>query len=189
MAALRQLLYLLAVALPAWTLAAHALAQAGTPRPVLERQVKAAYLYKFAGFVEWPEHSFKGADSALIIGVAGSELLAEQLERMVAGRHVNGHPVTVRRLRAGDALAALHILFVDHSMERAAAGAVYAAARGHSILTVTDAHDGLADGAMIAFVMADERLRFEVGLRLAQASGLRISARMLAVAHKVQGAT
>ncbi len=188
-AALRQLLSLLAVALPAWTVAVPATAQTHAPVASLERQVKAAYLLKFAAFVEWPEASFRSSHAALVIGVAGGEALAEQLERMVAGRHVHGHPVTVRRVRSGDALTGLHILFVDQGLERGAALALYGAARGQSLLTVTDAADGLAQGAMIAFIVADDRLRFEVGLRLAQSSGLRISARMLAVAHKVQGAT
>ena len=165
------------------------LARASAPAPGLERQVKAAYLYKFAGFVEWPEASFKGADSVLTIGVSGSDVLAEQLERIVAGRNVNGRPIAVRRIRPGDALPGLHILFADQSMERAALGAMLAAARAHSVLTVTDAEDGLALGAMIGFVVADERLRFDVALRQAQASGLRISARMLAVAHKVKEAS
>ncbi len=189
MAALRRLLYVLALMMPAYALAPAVFAQSGPPLAALERQVKAAYLYKFAGFVEWPDSSFKAGDSALTIGVAGSELLAEQLERMVAGRQINGHPVLVRRVRPGDSLAGLHILFADHSLERSVLGAMMAAARGQSVLTVTDAEDGLAHGAMIGFIVADERLRFEVGLKLAQSSGLRISARMLAVAHKVQGAS
>lgn len=187
-AALRRLLCVLVLLTLACVLAARP-TQASGAAPTLERQVKAAYLYKFAGFVEWPEASFKAPDSALTIGVAGTELLAEQLERMVAGRNVNGHPIVVRRVRPGDALTGVHILFADQSMERPALGAMLSAARGHSVLTVTDADDGLAQGAMIVFVVADDRLRFEVALRQAQASGLRISARMLAVAHKVQGAS
>ncbi|MES2320455.1 MAG: YfiR family protein [Pseudomonadota bacterium] len=164
-------------------------AQAQAPGPALERQVKAAYLFKFASFVEWPESSFARPDSALHIGVAGSDLLAEQLERMVAGRTVNGHPVKVRRLQAGDALADLHILFIDNSFERGAMAAMLNAARGQSLLTVSDAGDALALGCMISFVVADDKLRFDVALRYVSSSRLRISARMLAVAHRVQGAT
>jgi hypothetical protein len=155
----------------------------------LERQVKAAYLYKFASFVEWPEASFARPDSELHIGVAGSAALAEQLEQMVAGRSVNGHPLRVRRVQAGEALGDLHILFLDSSLERATLAAMLGAARGHSLLTVSDAGEAMAMGCMIGFVVAEDKLRFDVALRSVTPSRLRISARMLAVAHRVQAAT
>jgi hypothetical protein len=154
----------------------------------LERQVKAAYLYKFAGFVEWPEGSFARPDAPLQIGVAGNDALAEQVEQMVAGRSINGHPIAVRKLHRGDALAGLHILFVG-ALERSAAAELLAAARGQSLLTVTDSDDMAALGSMVNFVVADDRLRFQVALKAVAASRLRISARMLAAAYKVQGAT
>lgn len=161
----------------------------GTAASALERQVKAAYLYKFAGFVEWPEASFARPDSPLLIGVAGSDLLAEQLERMVAGRSVNGHPLRVRKVQRGDALADLHILFLDSSVERAAMGDMLLSARGQPLLTVSDAGDATGAGCMIGFLIEEDKLRFDVALRHVAPSRLRISARMLAVAHRVQGAT
>ena len=154
----------------------------------LERQVKAAYLYKFAGFVEWPEGSFARPDAPLQIGVAGNDALAEQVEQMVAGRGINGHPIVVRKLHRGESLAGLHILFVG-ALERGAAAELLAAARGQSLLTVTDSDDVAALGSMVNFVVADDRLRFQVALKAVAASRLRISARMLAAAYKVQGAT
>ena len=175
----------------AWVLLACAGAvQAQTPASgVLERQVKAAYLYKFASFVEWPESSFARPDSPLFIGVTGSEQLAEQLERIVAGRLVNGHPLKVRRVQRGDALADLHILFLDASLDRAAMADMLVAARGQPLLTVSDAPDSGALGCMIGFLIADDKLRFDVALKNVAPSRLRISARMLAVAHRVQGAS
>lgn len=177
-----------------WTLAWVLLACAGqaqaqpAPSSGLERQVKAAYLYKFASFVEWPDTSFARADSPLLIGVTGSDLLAEQLERMVAGRNVNGHPLKVRRIQRGDALADLHILFLDSSVERSAMADMLLAARGQPVLTVSDASEAIATGCMIGFVISEDKLRFDVALRHVAPSRLKISARMLAVAHRVQGA-
>lgn len=177
----------------AWILlacAGSAQAQApGAPSSGLERQVKAAYLYKFAGFVEWPDTSFARPDSPLLIGVAGSELLAEQLERIVAGRSVGGHPLKVRRVQRGDALADLHILFLDSSLERSALTDMLLAARGQALLTVSDAGDATGAGCMIGFIIDDDKLRFDVALRHVGPSRLKISARMLAVAHRVQGAS
>lgn len=167
-------------------LAPAGLAQAqGSP---LERQVKAAYLVRFGGFVEWPEGTFASPDTPLQIGFAGSDALADQVEQMAAGRHAGGRQVVIRRIRRGDALTGLHILFIG-STERAASAELLAAARSLAVLTVTDSEDVAAQGSMINFVVADERLRFEVALNHVAAGRLRISARMLAVARKVLGAS
>ncbi len=172
----------LALILLAWS--AFALAQP----TALESQVKAAYLFKFAGYVEWPEGSFARPDSQLLIGVAGNEALATQLEQMVAGRSVGGHAIAVLRVRPGDPVGSLHILFIG-DVDRAAMQLLLDGVRGHTVLTVSDAADGLEKGCMINFVVSQERLRFDVALKHVNASRLRISARMLAVANRVQGAS
>jgi len=164
-------------------------ARAHTPATPLERQVKAAYLYKFAGFVEWPETSFARPDSPLQIGVAGSDMLAEALEKIVAGRTVNGRALKVRRVQPGEPLTDLHILFVDSSLERTVMTQMLGAAQGHSLLTVSDSEEAIGAGCMINFVVADDKLRFDVMMRHVAPSRLRISARMLAVAHRVRGAS
>lgn len=160
---------------------------AGAQAP-LESAVKAAYLYKFATFVEWPEGSFARPDSVLQIGVAGNDALAEHLARTVGGRSVNGHAVAIRKVRRGESTAGLHILFVG-AQDRAAIGGYLHAARGQSVLTVTDTDEALALGSMVNFVVAGQRLRFEVALENVATSRLRISARMLAAALRVEGAS
>jgi hypothetical protein len=151
---------------------------------LVERQVKAAYLFKFASFVEWPEGSFAQPAASLVIGVAGNEALADQLDNVAAGRSINGHGVTVRRVRRGDKLAGIHILFVG-GHERAAITELLDAARSQSVLTVSDTPETFAQGSMVNFVVNDEKVRFEVALRNANAANLRISARMLSVATRV----
>ena len=162
----------------------HALAQDQN----LERQVKAAYLYKFAGFVEWPEGSFARPDSPVVIGVAGADQLAEQLEQTVAGHTANGRPLLVKRIKRGDSLAGIHMLFIA-AQDKTLAQEMLAASRGQPVLTVTDGGDAAGLGSMINFVIADERLRFEVSLKHAAAARLKISARMLSAAYRVQQAT
>lgn len=149
----------------------------------LERQVKAAYLYKFSTFVEWPDNSFARPDSPLVIGVSDGEALTAELERTVSGRMVNGRPLQVKRLKRGDALTAVHILFIG---DRSAAQELLAQARGQPVLTVSDRDDVYGMGSVINFVVANERLRFEVSLKAAASAGLRISARMLSAAYRVQ---
>jgi hypothetical protein len=149
----------------------------------LERQVKAAYLYKFSTFVEWPDNSFARPDSPLVIGIADGEALAAELERTVSGRTVNGRPLQVKRLKKGDAPTAVHILFIG---ERAMAQELLTQLRGQPVLTVSDRDDVYGMGSVINFVVANERLRFEVSLKAAASAGLRISARMLSAAYRVQ---
>jgi len=152
-----------------------------------EVQVKAAYLYKFAGFVDWPASAFARPDSPLVIGVAGSDELAGQLEQVVVNRSVGGHPLAVRRLRRGDTPAGLHVLYVGGG-EPGAWSELLANARGLPLLTVGDAAAELPNN-MIRFLMVDRHLRFEVALGPVAPSGLRISARLLAAAVRVTGAS
>src|SRR5580765_4111873 len=86
-------------------LASHSPAQADAQAD--EYRVKAAFLYKFGGYVEWPDRSFARADSPVVLGVIGADTLADELAQIVSGRSVNGRPVLVRRLRPGDPIAGL----------------------------------------------------------------------------------
>ena len=167
---------------PSLILALWLIAGAACAQPArLEVQVKAAYLYKFAGFVDWPGAAFARPDSALVIGVAGNDELAAQLEKVASGRSVGGHPLAVRRVQGGESLAGLHVLYAAPA--DAAGTVLLAAARGLPLLTVGDAFD--APSAMIRFHMVEERLRFEVALAQVAPSGLKISARLLAAAWRV----
>jgi hypothetical protein len=151
----------------------------------LEQSVKAAFLYKFASFVEWPAPALPQPDTPITIAVAGSETILAELGPMVVGRTAKGHPITVRPIRPGDTLAGVHILFVGDS-ESARLGQWAQAAQTHSTLVVTDADSALTRGSVINFVLAERRVRFEVALDAAERSGLKLSSRLLAVAQHVR---
>jgi len=149
-----------------------------------EYRVKAAFLYKFGAYVEWPERSFAGPESPLAIGVMGADALADELARIVAGRNVNGRPVLVRRLRPGDPLRGLHVLFIGRARgDRLAA--ILAEARGRPVLTVTESEEGFEFGSTINFVVVEHKVRFDVAPPPAESGSLKISARLLGVARKV----
>jgi hypothetical protein len=157
--------------------------QADEPE-VLEQQVKAAFLYKFGNYVTWPEGTFAESDSPIVIGVAGAEPLAYELTRIVAGRSIAKHPVSVRRIRRDDPLDGVHILFVGST---GWAGSLLKLAQGHPVLCVTDSdHESNPDSA-VTFVVEDNRVRFDVSLQAAQANGLKLSALLLSVARQVRG--
>jgi len=160
--------------------AASALAQ----REATESGVKAAFLYKFANYIEWPPNAFASPSAPLVIGVLGAEDVAAELDRIVPGRNVNGHPVAVKRLKNGESAAGVHILFL--AREQGGGAAAVRAAREQGALTVTEAERGLESlGSAINFVTGGERVAFEVSLDAAEKSGHRISSRMLAVAKRV----
>ena len=157
---------------------AHADAQAD------EYRVKAAFLYKFGSYIEWPGASFARADSPVTIGVMGADALADELTQIVAGRSVNGRPARVRKLRPGDPMAGLHVLFVGRA-EGGRLAEILAAARGQALLTVTESEEGLELGSMINFVVVEDKVRFDIAPPPSESSNLKISARLLGVARKV----
>jgi hypothetical protein len=151
-----------------------------------EYQVKAAYLYKFLGFVEWPPQVFETAQSPFVIGVIGADALADELALVVASRQVNGRPAVARKLRAGEPITGVHVLFIGRDIG-ARAASVLAAAKDLATLTVTESEEAFAAGSVINFVVVESKVRFDVALRSADASSLKISSRLLGVARRVRG--
>jgi hypothetical protein len=164
--------------------AARAAAQGLEHPDDVARQIKAAYLYKFASYVEWPRGVFARDDSPVVIGVIGDDPLAADLARMVVGKTVNGRRLAVRELQRDDPLAGVHVLFVGRTRGKPLA-AILAAARGQPLLVVSDSHEAHVLGSAINFVMVDQRLRFEVALKPATDNGLKLSALMLTAAYRV----
>ena len=151
-----------------------------------EHQVKAAFLFKFLSFVEWPAGALGGSGAPIVIGVVGADRVVAELEQIVPGRTVQGRPVQVRRLYPGEWDAGLHVIFFGEG--QASALAEFAReAPARPVLVVCEWEGALAAGAVVNFVRTAGRVRFEVAADTAERRGLRISSRMLAVAHRVQG--
>lgn len=156
--------------------------QAGATR---DSAVKAAFLYKFAGFVDWPAGTFKRPDDPLVIAVQGDDAVLADLQQIVAGRTVEGRPVVVRRFREGDGDTVAHVLLVGP--DRDARVREIAAGVPGPVLVVTEQEGGLRLGGVLNFVQDGGRVRFAASLASAEARGLRLSARLLAVAQVVEG--
>jgi hypothetical protein len=149
-----------------------------------EAEVKAAYLHKFAGFVEWPAERFSSPTAPYVIAVAGDEQILEELRRIARGRLVQGRPVSVVPAAVGEVPRDANVLFIGRAAMREAA-ALVAEARGDHVLVVTEAPAGLAAGATLNFVEQDGRVRFEASLASARAADIRLSSRLLGVATRV----
>jgi hypothetical protein len=146
----------------------------------IERQVKAAYLFKFGNYVEWPEGTFANADTPLKIGVMDADALADDLAQMAAGHSINGRAVTIRKFRRDDPITDVNVLFIGGSSNRLTE--ILAALKGRPVLTVTESENALTLGSMINLVIVEGKVRFEVAPKPAN---LGISARLLAAAHRV----
>lgn len=172
----------LSCVLSGWTPTAQA--QSAIPGVPLERRVKAAFLYKFLGYADFPAAAFADGSTPLTIGVIGADDLALELARVAAGRTINNRGVEVRELRDNEAAARVHLLFVGGSDPQRVARLVRQASG--AMLIVTECDNGLQLGSAINFRVVDERVRFDVALDAAERNGIKLSSRLLTVANRVQ---
>jgi hypothetical protein len=177
----RAALRLATVPLAAAWLPALSRAQAGGAS---EYAIKAAFVCKFAGYVEWPPGAFDHARSPYVVGVLAPAAVADEVAQAAQGLVIDGRPLAVRRLRSGDPVHGLHVLYVAR-VGAAQAAAVLEAAQGRPVLTVTEQDDPDAPMGMIHFVVVGNKVRFDVAPHLAEPAALRISSRMLGVARRV----
>ncbi len=178
---------LLALLLLSCALASHGATTSEPPAPdkASAALVKAAFLHKFASFVDWPQGSFPRPDSPLRIGVVGDGRIWQELSQLSQDRERDGRPVTVTRVAPGDSLAGLHILYLRAPTLAKMADLLAGVPEG--VLTVADADGIHPKGSVMSFFLEDGRVRFGVSLEAASRQRLRLSSRLLAVARNVQG--
>jgi hypothetical protein len=145
--------------------------------------VKAAFLFRFASFVQWPPDA--PADGRFIIGIVDGDPVAEHLERLLPGMTVRGVPAEVRRITKPAELDGVHILYVGPGTA-IATRAVRARAATLPILIVTDRDNGFATGGVINFLETSRNVRFEISLAAADRARLGIDSALLAVAARVE---
>jgi hypothetical protein len=160
-------------------------AQSGGAAAPLEASVKAAYLYKFTAFVEWPPGSFAGPQEPIVIGVVSQDAVHAELLTVLAGRTAQERPLQARRLQPGDAVDGVHMLYVGGAVAGSAQQGWLQSLQSKPLLLVTDDPAGLALGGALNFVKVGGRVRFEASLVNAQRAGVRLSARLLGVAERV----
>lgn len=161
---------------------------AGADAPSREFQVKAAFLYNFVQFVEWPPGAFRTPDSPIVIGVLGQDPFGSFLDQLVAGETVNGRRLVVERYRWIGDIDACHLLFVSGSEGKRAAQ-IAEALKGRSVLTVCDWEELMTHGAMVRFVTERQRVRLRINLDAVRAGGLTISSKLLRSAETVSQET
>jgi hypothetical protein len=149
----------------------------------LEHDVKAAYLYNFTKYVEWPPETAQGLEPFRLCVVADG-VIRSAIHRTVDGEMVDGRPLVMVAPQTLRDAQQCQILFVGRS-EREQASKLLAAVRDRPVLTVGDSSRFMEQGGMIEFLLQDRRVRFDVNLPSAQRSKLRVSSNLLRVARKV----
>jgi hypothetical protein len=151
-----------------------------------EYRIKAAFLCKFGNYVDWPETTWSTPDASFVIGVLGPAPLVDAVAAAASGQAVNGRPITVRRVERLEAMQGLNILFVARTHSGRLPEAL-AAVKDQPVLVVTEQEGTAPAGSMVNFVVAEDKVKFDVWPAAAERNHLRISARLLGVARHVGG--
>ena len=144
-------------------------------------QIKAAFLYNFVKFVEWPAQAYAGPISPTVIGVLGENVFGDDLEKTLRNKVINHHPLEFKKFDSVGEVTNCHVLFISAS-ERRHFPEILGALRDRSILTVSDSERFLQDGGMINFIIVDRRVRFQINNDPAKKAGLILSSDLLNLA-------
>ena len=153
-------------------------------QPISETQVEAAYLFNFAKFVNWPAGTFANAQDPIRLCVLSDKPFLSQLNEIVKGKTVAGHPVLVVLVENGMQARGCQELFIssgdNHNMPQ-----ILESLRGTSVLTIGEAKDFVGKGGIIGFVLQSDHVHFQVNQKAATQAGLRLSSQLLSVAKVV----
>lgn len=152
-------------------------------------QLKAAFLYNFVRFVEWPTNALGAESTPMIIGVVSREgdKFADNLATLLKEKKAHNHPLVVKKLTTVAEAASCHVVFVsDNDTRRSQVADLI---HKKPILLVGEAEDFLDIGGMINIVQEGKQLRFDINLKSAEESGLTVSSHLLRLARTIKKGT
>ena len=152
---------------------------------IAEYEVKAAYLYNFAKFVDWPPHSFANSGSPIVICVLGEDPFGGALREAVHGKTVAGRRLAVREITALLGARGCHILFIGSGEWRRSHPAL-SNLSGSGLLTVGETAGFTASGGIIGLKLEGGRIRFQINLEAARQAPIQISSKLLSLAEIVK---
>ena len=150
-----------------------------------EYQVKGAFVFNFAKFVEWPPNSYRDRGSPLAICIVGDDPFSSVLLGQLRTRTVGGHPVEVRELKSNDTLSVCQMVFVPVT-EKNHVATIVRNLKGSSTLTVGETEGFAEQGGIINLMVEENKVRFEVTPLAAERAGLKISSKLLSIAKIVK---
>jgi YfiR/HmsC-like len=151
-----------------------------------EYQIKAAFLFHFAQFVEWPAEAFLDANSPFTYCTVGDDPFRGALDQSLRAKVIGVRGVRVRHLKEVDAMQDCQVLFIG-AAENRQTSSILANVKGNAVLTVGESQYFAEDGGMIEFFMEGNKIRFEINLAAVNTAKLKMSARLLTLAKTVIG--
>ena len=145
-----------------------------------EAEVKAAFVYNFLKFVEWPAESFPDRAAPLVVLILGQGPAADAAERFLAARQVSGRRLEVRRLAWDQPLSGAHAIYVAET-DADKVRRILAAAWAAGVLSIGEGADFAAGGGVIGLLVEQRKVRFDVNMDTANAAGLKVSSKLLAL--------
>ena len=149
--------------------------------PPSEYQLKAAFIYNFAKFIDWPPEAFANEKSPFVIGILGDDPFGNNLRDTVNGKAINTHPVTIQAFRDASDATGCHMLFISRSLKEKFPE-IIKKLQGTSVLTVSETEQFIEAGGMINFVEDAKKIRFQINETAAKAAKLRMSSKLLSLA-------
>lgn len=179
MQALVTLAIMLANSLSSYSQNAAALAS----EPVDEYKVKAAFIYKFSGYIKWPKERTSEAEK-FVVGVLGGDPFDGALAQLFEGKRVGDLPVELRKLDGADELPECHLVFVNKTATDIEA--IVAKAYKHAVVLIGDGPDLAEIGCTFGFYIEENKVRFAVNMRAVRASAIEVSSKLLQVAKVIR---
>lgn len=155
------------------------------PSRLTEYQVKAAFIYKFALFVEWPREALPDSSTPVTLGIFGKDPFGAVLEETLANQKIGGRSISILRLTDYQKIRKCQILFISHSETRRWPR-IFEHLKTAPILTIGEAEGFAQKGGIINFFNADNKIRFEINHSAAKAHQLQISSKLLRLAKIVE---
>lgn len=160
-------------------------AAAAEPAVSKEYQIKAAFLYNFTKFVEWPAEKFEGTNSPIVIGLFGKNPFGSALAEAVKDRRVNGRGIQIKQIDIPSEVKGMHVVFVGAAENNRLDGLEDALKEG-SVLGVGESEAFLKRGGTIMFALENDKVRFEIDMNSAESAKLKVSAQLQKLARTVR---
>jgi hypothetical protein len=152
-----------------------------------EYQVKAAYLYNFAKFIDWPAQTFDSPAQPIVFCVLGQTPLSQPLQDALTGKIVDQRPLVFRQLSDSKQAGKCQVLFIgspDKKQRRESLDEV----KSHNVLTVGEVETFTNEGGIVRFLLDSGRVRLEFNLDAADEAKLRISSKLLSLGSTMRRA-
>jgi hypothetical protein len=154
------------------------------PSPLTEYEIKAAFLYNFAKFVEWPSDAFKNSGDAFVIGVLGEDPFGDAIEGELKGKSIQDKKLVFKRLSDPQEAPSCHVVYVSVS-EREHLDTILNKLRAAPVLTVSDMKGFIQRGGMIGLFLDKNKVAFSINQTVAESTGLKISSQLLKLAKTI----